>query len=528
MFKNCLILLSFFLLAIISCDSSPSLKQPSSKHDASDLSSKFSIDVIDMLLDKSHKMAGGPDLYGSEVVLLDNEEGYNDTPMGAYLDNWMPNMSAREQIDKVVPIILDNLIESLTCKASCTEGFLEDVKNNQSEIEEELKTLSTRIVQNEIKNRENFIVYYHAYPNEFRLYQDVLRVIKSFEFLSRLSNTYPFRDFDFVESKIQVNDFLKPWWEEFEKFAKEEGKSVYPEEGKREQARFIGLSMFPDSIPYAQKHLLSANMNFLGNNTSLKNSSVFFFLNSTSATKSNIADILMELSLGPYVIKEGGEKDEGRLKDIVRQLKTVFEKDMAHTGGQLAQIFIAKNVAPEVSFPCWNGGEPLWLLKETGKVALATRASGRSSFAPPLIFWTDNSEYMPFNIVDFMNLFIKKPQEFQRVFPVKKIAMRAEVAKWLDAEPNSPRVGIFFSQDYAQSRILPNPKYFTDQNLTGVEIFTRYPINREAQKLYEQEIYDIIRDVFADFLAVASKDDFKEGNFKLKSVFKERAHDAQQ
>lgn len=508
---------------------SPALKNAAADILAQDADStgKLTIARVDELMNSAQNMATSGPSFDASVEALETNATFKKTPMGAYLENWLPGLSNVEQIDEASSKIINYLVKTDTCSGGCTPEFLKEVADNKEGVVSRLQEVSKGIAENEIRNHEKFTMFYWAFANEMRLYQDVLRVVKSFEYLTKLNTTYPFRDFAFKDARVTLEDFLKDWWQEYLDHTKKENLSPFPTEGQPALGQHVGLTLFPDSISYAQQHVFSTNVNFLGNNLSPKNSSVFYFLNSTSATASHaeLAQTLMQITLAPYIRDEKGEFDQAKFDKIVANLKEIFDRAMSKSGGQTAQILVDNSAAPEVSYMAWNGGEPMWISKNDQKVIMAKDSDGKTTFMPPNVFWPtteeQKAEYQLSNVVDFMNLYINDPQKLTEIFTVTRKRLVNLSGHMLGLSPDNLRSRIYATQDYLQARILPNPKYFTDENMTGVKIFTVRPVDQSAEESYNTDIFNVIRDIFADFLATAKESDFKDGNYKLKSAFLE-------
>ena len=317
---------------------------------------------------------------------------------------------------------------------------------------------------------------------------------------------------------------MKSWWDEYLKYAQAKKVSPFPIEGEVAQARGIGLTFFPDSIDYARNYLLSDNVSFYGNNLNLANNTIFYFLNSTSAVKLDIVDPLIKGLLAPYLKTNDGQFDQNKFDRVLGELKDIFQYYMVSAGGQLAQILVRKGIAPEVSFLSWNGGEPIWISKLTNHVVYAINKSGESSFMPPHIFWptTDNqiSDYFRPNIVQIMDTFITEPKTLLSQFPLAPTGIYPSAKKILGGNAKQNLVNEFAARDLLQARLLPNPKYFTDETMTGVRILTQNEVSPDKLAAYNEAIFQEIRGVISDFLANAkSASDFKEGDYMLKNAF---------
>jgi hypothetical protein len=324
---------------------------------------------------------------------------------------------------------------------------------------------------------------------------------------------------------------LQNWWPEYLKFVKEKNEPPEATQGFPQKGAIVGLTYFPDSIPFARDHIVATNVNLLGNTLSPVNSTNFFFLNSTGATQLNIIDNLLKNLLDSYVKNDKGQFDEDRFNRILKQLKNVYSEYVAESGGQLAQIFIKKDIAPEVAYLSWNGGEPYWFKPASNNseevsdtLVYKTKLGEHAKPFPPNIFWLDqeqkNQGYFQPNIVDVMNDFVMSPKKFDAYFPVfsrRKVAWSKEI---ILGDSNKEHIYQFMSRDMQQARLLPNPQYFTDENITGVRIFTFQELSDDKLIGYDGALYQIIRSVFDDFLANAkSEKDFKEGNYELKNMF---------
>lgn len=480
-------------------------------------------EVDDLMEENKNLDANGPD-FQSEIASIEEFPLFESTPTGSYIDALIPNETKAEKIKKAAEKLVSHIAASPVCKKSCSPEFKQASPSKKKLLQSRLAEITKEIVLNEIRNQGNFISYYHGFPNDFRLYQDVLRSVKSFEHLNRLTNTYPFRDFAFNDKRVLLHNFLKNWWQEYLDYAQSKNMPPFPTKDIDAPGQSIGLTFYPDSITYAQNYLLSTNVNFLGNNLSPLNSSVFFLLNSTSATGLDIVDWLIEKTLTPYLKNSDGSFNKAKFDEILSQLKSIFNRYMAKSGGQLVQILVKNQIAPKVSFMAWNGGEPIWSSKQTKRAIFATDEDGNEVFKPSNVFWPTTAEqindYVLPNIVSLMTLFVDYPKYLANFFPVRQRIKLLAGASFIQKHPKDEKTAIFVSRDIMQARLLPNPEYFSDESITGAKIYTVYPIDENHQAAYEQEIFDTIRDVFTDFLAnTDSLDDFKDGDYRLKSAF---------
>jgi hypothetical protein len=234
-------------------------------------------------------------------------------------------------------------------------------------------------------------------------------------------------------------------------------------------------------------------------------------------------DSLIEGMLKPYLTKEDGEIDQGKFQKILASLKEVFQEYMGKSGGQLAQIFVDKSITSKVSYMSWNGGQPFWVLNSTGQVEEAKNAEGETMFRPvPILYPKEglSGDRQFFSVNNFMHLFVDDPVKLANTFPELRAIMLRTAAKILGVTAESDRAKIFVVQDVSQARLLPKPKYFSNEALTGVKLFTMNEVSPQDVSRYEQSIYDIVRDIMADFLAnTTSEADFKKGEFPLKEAF---------
>jgi len=337
-----------------------------------------------------------------------------------------------------------------------------------------------------------------------------LRALKSFEYLETLSTTYPLRDFAFTDDRVNLEKFLQNWRDEYLKVIEEKGSSPQ-------------TTIFPDSIDYARNYLLATNVNFFGNTLSPVNNTAFFFLNSAGASDlTHLIDTLIVKILSPYIKNSQGQFDQNRFDQVLKDLKEVFTRYMANSGGQLAQIFIKKNVVNDTAFLAWNGGVPVWLSKDDNELIFQTNTQGR--VLPVLVFWPNTQEqidtFIRPGLVEIMNLFVGEPASLASTFsPIVRNILYKESRKLLE-EPSISAAKQFIARDSLQARILPKPEYFTNQNITGVKMYTLNKIEPSEEKIYYDEIFQIIRNVIGDFLANAtSEKDFKEGDYLLKKAF---------
>lgn len=474
---------------------------------------QLTIAQVDDLMSLGEKpISGGPDLTSSNAD-IDNDALFSSTPTGSYLTQLIPNSISSQKVEEAAVKLVDRMVSTRSALSAKKPAL----KSRFSEVTKE-------VVNNEMQNRDGFMVYYHGFPNDFRLFQDVLRSLKSFEYLDKLNTTYPFRDFAFNDPRIELDSFLKDWWSEYLAFAKEKKVSPFPVSGEEAPGKSVGLTFYPDAIPYAQSYLLSTNVSFLGNTLSRLNSTVFLFLNSTSATGLDIVNWLIEKTLTPYLKSSDGQLDRAKFDRVLSELKEIFNRHLAQSGGQVAQIFVKKDIAPKVSFMAWNGGEPIWFSTKTSRAIYATNDTGKELFKPPNVFWPTTAEqiedYALPNPVHLMNLYVENLNQLVEAFPVRKQVILQEGAELLGDKPDDARTQEFVTRDIMQARLLPNPQYFTDESVTGAKIFTLNPVNDDAIATYEKEIFEVVRGVISDFLANAkTASDFKEGDYLLKSAF---------
>jgi hypothetical protein len=483
--------------------------------------SGFNITELEQLMNKNGQKEG-PD-FSSNIASIDENMAYNKTPMGAYLNNWFPQQKATVQIEKAMDQIYHYITKGNLCKKSCSDSFKKTMVVDKDKYLKRLREIAEKAVENEIRN-EKFIAFYNGFANEFRLYQDVLKAVKSFEFLNKFKNNYFFRDFAFDDKNTNLQTFLEGWWPAYLEHAKNEGESPFPKREGEVPANSVGLRYFPDSISYAQMYLLSTNVNLLSNTIIPLNSSIFFLVNSSSATgKEKVVDSLIEGMLKPYLAKENGEIDQAKFQKVLANLKDVFQAHMGKSGGQLAQIFVDKSITSKVSYMAWNGGQPFWVLSSTGQVEEAKNPEGKTMFRPVPILYPEeglSGDRQLFRVNSFMHLFVDDPLKLANKFPALRAIMLRTAAEMLGVTAKSDRAKVFAVQDVSQARLLPIPKYFSNEALTGVKLFTMNEVSPEDVSRYEQDIYEIVRNIMADFLAKATSDaDFKKGAFPLKEAF---------
>lgn len=496
-------------------------------HGAGSVDSKLSIVSVDSLMARNFSAnSRGPvfDHFSSDI---NDNVLFESTPTGSYIARFVTGEDNSQKIEAASSKLLSAIGNNRYCEKTCISSFRDTLKTNKDKLVSELARFTTAIIQNEMRNSDEFITLYHGFPNEFRLYQDVLRTLKSFEYLKPIQSTFPLRDISFTDNRVAIDNFLKDWWSEYLKYTADNLASPFPEIGKEAAGKSVGLTYYPDSIGYARKYLLSTNINFFGNALSGANNSVLYFLNSASATKLDIVDPLIKSLLMPYVKTLDGQFDQSKFDRILAELKDIFNYYMASSGGQLAQIFIKKDIAPQVSFLAWNGGEPIWFSDKTNHVVYATNKDGNPIFRPPHIFWPMTEEhkkdYHRPDISMVLDVFISNPKSLLSYFPVIKPLIFSNAQKLLGDEASKEHIEEFVARDIQQARLLPNPKYFTDQNVTGVKIFTQNEVSPDKIAAYNEAIFQLIRGVITDFLASAqSANDFKEGEYSLKKAFLER------
>ncbi len=487
----------------------------------------LTIEQVEKMMEEASLAAEPGPNFDKAVANLDYNSGFERTPTGAYLSQLVANSDRPDRIREGSKQVAAFLYKSKECKTGCSKSFKNDWKNNRNNIEKRLEDVSRDFIVNELININDYIVFYHAFPNDFRLYQDVLRVIKSFEQLNNLNTTYPFRELAYNDSHLSIENFLKGWWDAYLEHVKKNNVSPFPSKSKSFKApgKSVGLTFYPDSITYAQTYLLSANLSFLGNTMSAMNSTVFFFLNSSSATGLNIVDWLIEKSLTPYLLKNDGSLDQPKLEKTITELKNIFSKSLASSGGQVAQIFIKKSVAPELAFLAFNGGEPVWFSKTTNKSVFKENKYKPDNTMPLNIFWPIKDDdkrdlYLP-NIVDIFDRYTGQYNDLLEVFPYNKGRAR-QLASTITGtnDPAKKDTKLFVASDLAQARLLASPKYFTNPSLTGVKIVSFKATPPQELADYNRDIYDLIRGIMSDFLSRASKEkDFKAGEYPLKNVF---------
>lgn len=479
----------------------------------------LTIEQVDAAMNAAPPPTKGPN-FDKNIGSLDGNPTYTSTPMGAYLNNWFPNLTTyTEQINTAARQVLNRIGNGKRCKTDCSDEFKLKFKNDKPNLLKRFQDITREIAENEIRNTQDFNIFYHGFPSDLRLYHDVLRIVKSFEFLSFLTTTYPFRDFSFTDKHVELSNFLRGWWPAYVAYAKKQGVSPYPSTTHPSPGAAVGLTFYPDSIPYGMDYLLSTNVNFFSNNLSPLNNTPFFFLGSASATGSKKFDSLYERTLSPYV------KDKDKLDKAIAKLKAIFNQTMDKSGGQLAQIFVKKDTSPKVSFIAWNGGEPMWLNKTgANKGEIAMQKHFGFSFHPINLFYPKNaferSQFEILNVVEFMNLFTTNAVGLVKLFPAMHQKRLDKAAIYTGASTHSLRTKIYFAQDVSQARVLPNPQYFTDENVAGVKIYTVNDIKKSEIDKYNKALFELIHELMEEFLtSVHQEKDFKPGKFKLKQLF---------
>lgn len=484
---------------------------------------KLSISYVDFLMQEGAEQKDkGPKLHNSNQSIY-NSALFNKTPTGSYISSIThhgnnTSFNIKEASLKLMRVIF----ASGECRQRCSEEFLEDFEDKNKPVFKKLYKTTKAVIANEIANNSDYLTLYYGFSNKWRMYQDVLRVVKSFEYLELLDSTFPFRDFAFTDKNVSIDSFLKGWWDKYLEHSKEKGVSPFPKEGEKAEASMVGLTFFPDSITYARDYILSTNVNFFGNMLSPVNNTPFFFLNDTAASPEVviIIDSLIKKLLQTYIKAEDGGCDVGKFDLVLQDIKNAFDKYMAKSGGQLAQIFIKKEIAQKTAYLAWNGGEPKWLSRATGKLIYIQK---NNKNRPPNVFWPTTEEqindYVMPNIVQVMDDYISQPKKLVEVLGVPfSIKKRIRAEKFVPADEADE----FVTRDMLQARLLPEPEYFTDQAYTGVRLFTSHDVAPAEVTAYNEELFQIIHKVMSEFLARAkSEDDFKEGEYPLKRAFLE-------
>lgn len=473
--------------------------------------------------------------FSTELAPLSHNYLFSQSPTGSYVNEALANYDVDPA--KKLRIISDKQIEWLgehqKCFDDCSEEFKQSYAVNRNHTENRLFEMAEQVIKNEIRNPK-YTVFYHGFPSSFRLYQDVLKEVVGFEILDELNTTWLFRQYDFGESIDSLDKVLANWWGEYLKYAESKGQSPKPKADEEEPslAKSVGLRYFPDSIFYAQKYLLSTNISLFANNLSLLNNSIFYFLNNRSATGLNIADSLIEALLKPYVIDANKNLDEEKLKQVVQTLRGIYNKYLANGGGQLAQIFIKKSVAPKISYMAWNGGEPMWFSKERGG-AIYAKEKNELLFKPTNVFWPDEKQsdyYLPDPNI-YIDWYINNPSKLYQNVPILGNLYRnlylGHARGFLKLVRNQNTIPledqeIFAIKDISQARVMPKPSIFSDENLVGVKIYTSEPLSDNDIEQYYSEIRATIKAVFSEFLGkVRDESFFKSGSFPLKNLFLE-------
>ncbi len=456
---------------------------------------------------------------------------FDKTPTGSYINlatSWSKDRNLK--IEQIVKGEIEWIGKHRKCTDDCTPEFKSDYNFQKTNLAARLIKVTQNVIENEVRNTDGYGVLYHGYPMTFRLYQDVIREIASYELLNRLETTYMFRQFAYNDPINNLPEFLKNWWQKFIEYAQEKGTEPKPLKGETPQpdASSVGLRYYPDSIRYAQNYVLSANLSLFGNNLSMLNNTLFYFLNNRSATGLNIADQLIKASLGPYVIDSNGKPDEARLTKVVADLRNVFNQYMGNSGGQLAQIFIKKTSLPALTFLCWNGGEPIWFSQKTKKAIFDTD-NGSPVFRPTNVFWPNEKQsdyYLP-NPELYFSWYQEQPYKLGEVIPILgkryqrvNFGYAREFLELMGQDLTQKLVENFAIMDISQARFMPQTKSFANEDLVGVKMYTSGEVSQENLDKYNANLKQIIETVFRDFLNnVKEVQQFKPGTFPLKELF---------
>lgn len=505
-------------------------------------------EIEDIIRANDAKKVVGVDFTSKVAPLKDNSD-FDHTPTGGYINLVSHLKDSRDnKLVNMVETVLDWIGQHKKCirkiAPQCTPEFLDDYSARvvRNKMVRDLTDISLDAINNEIRNYKNFVVYYNAFPGANRLYLDVLRKVRSYEYLTTINNSYMFRDFPFTEGDGQLERFLRGWWPAYAQSAEKEGKTPWSTSDK-DAGHSVGLTFYPDSIGYAKSNLISANLSLFGNNSNLLNNTIFFFLNNRSATKGGGYDQFLKATLSPYVLGNDGQPDESRLTDIIAELNRIYDQYLSAGGGNLAQIFIKDTHAEKVSFLAWNGGEPVWFSKKTKTAIQKLDRDGAPMFKPTNVFWPNKEQnYFLFDIAKYQKLFSKKPSAVQHMYPITGNAFQfsnyhnnaspflelANPGKSFPAvkgNQNYATLEQFTSVDLSQARIIPSNDIFSNEGIVGVKLYTANPISENDVQSYERALSTIIKDVFRDFLEKVNMGvvTLKPGVFPLKSLLESKS-----
>jgi hypothetical protein len=348
------------------------------------------------------------------------------------------------------------------------------VYTNFKAVHREVTDLCREIIIAEAKNKDSY-VFYHGHGNNLRLYMDLLRQIKSYENVQDLDDTNPLRDKSENDPIQTADELLQKYEDAAQQFAQKNNLNLY------DNKRALGVGFAPDKIELFRDHAISTNINLFGNMNCLAECTLFYFLDSFNISDPNEALLKNILK---RILPENTSEEV--LQEKVNKYKDLYKETMAKTGGNLMQIFVKKDAVDELGFASWMKGIPVWLDKNTQKIA--TRNNSNHKAVPVL---TDlHKEYDRPSMSSYVDLYRNNIRAFGDKYSNFSLYKK---------RPSASQK--LHSIDRAQARLVVNPMLFTDRDKVKINQYTRFPAKKTLERSYKDGLKKLVAEDVNQYLA---------------------------
>lgn len=406
------------------------------------------------------------------VSLNEIMEDAVQTSTGRYLQHAFQGKDMETSLDRAVNLLLKKIKADQYKKNRIASQTLIDALNQHyADTRKEVTDLCREIIINESLNKDSY-VFYHGHGNNLRLYMDMLREIKSYEVIDNLEQTNPLRDKSVTSPVKSVDDVLSQYEDATLEYAARNNLKAY------DDARTLGVGFAPDKIEFFRDHAISVNINLFGNLNTLAECTLFYFLDSFNISDPNenlLKNLITRISPSGTPTEEIQKKTD--------KYKELYMKNMKETGGNLMQIFVKKDAVDQIGFASWMKGIPVWLDKETQKIA--TR--GGNQKAVPVLTDKEGKYQRPL-LSEYIDLFRNSPDQFIEKF--SDFGGKDKVRKRTRMD----------TLDRPQARLIIDPEIFSNKDTISIKQYTRFKPKTENMITYQSDLKKYVAQDVSEYL----------------------------
>jgi len=126
---------------------------------------KLTIAQIDEIMGSVGRTNEGPSFEG-EIADFDTNPNFKLTPTGSYITDLVFDESNESKIEKASTKVLKYIKTTKPCENRCSAKFKEMFENNFDQLKNFFKDITKSLIENEIRNNENFMPFYHGFASE--------------------------------------------------------------------------------------------------------------------------------------------------------------------------------------------------------------------------------------------------------------------------------------------------------------------------------------------------------------------------